>query len=233
MGKIIEDVASLEMQKIYSDHLIVKIHVKYMGFDCSVAVTLLNEEKSPDCHITHKGCSIDLRTKKGIKGEKYESIEELKQECYDALKSANIEPITMIVSDLIYMYTYPFTEDKEDKCLPEVVRIEDDIKLGDSIRMVPSNEILVITKSFAEDNLSEDAISYAAEVNGYYVWELNKASWVVLFEIPTIFDANFQEVLRGVITYNIDYLRKNNLNDNVIYHVFKQNQKKKIIKKCR
>lgn len=116
-----------------------------------------------------------------------------------------------------------------DTYLPEVVRTEDEVKIGNSIRVQFANKCLVITQVFAKNNLSEDAISYAKEVDDCYVWELDKTSWIVLFEIPAVFKADFTHVLRGMIMYNIDYLRKHNLNDNVIYHVFVENQQKKII----
>lgn len=216
-----------EVEQLYSGKAVVKIHIRFMGIDGIASVKLFNKQKLPDCCIIHRDYGINLRTEKGIKGEKYESIEELKKECYDKLKNHGIEPIALIVSDLIYMKTYPFI--KENKSKEEIIRISDDLKLDYKIRIIPSNDLLVIPKVLAENNLSEDAIGLAEELDNYYIWELSTTSWVVLFEMPKVFNATFQEVLRGLIKYNLEYLTKNNLHDNIIYNIFTQNLEKKII----
>lgn len=102
------------------------------------------------------------------------------------------------------------------------------IQINRSIKIVPSENALVITKAYAEKNLSRDALLVAQERDSHYVWTWGRESFIVLFEIPKPFNAMFQDVLKGLIRYNIEYLRKNNLNDNVIFHRFNDNLSKKI-----
>ena len=103
------------------------------------------------------------------------------------------------------------------------------ITINRSIKIITSENALVITKLYAERNLSKDALSLATIKNNHYVWTWGRESFVVLFEIPKPFNAVFQDVLRGLINYNIGYMRRNNLNDNVIYHIFMDNLNKKLV----
>lgn len=103
------------------------------------------------------------------------------------------------------------------------------IVINRSIKIIPSENALVITKLYAEKNLSKDALSLATVKNNHYVWNWGRESFVVLFEIPKPFNAVFQDVLRGLINYNLDYMKRNNLNDNIIYHRFMDNLNRKLI----
>lgn len=218
-----------KIEDLYSGRAVAKIHMIYNSFKSIASLRLLNDEKVPDCCIIENLWEIELRTEKGIKGEKYESIEELIQDCYDKLKKQSIVPIAIVVSDLVYKHTYPFINENKTKNAETTISIEEDIELGYGIKIIPSCDLLVMPKSFAKNNLSHDAISLAEDLDKYYIWTLRTTAWVVLFELPKIFDTSFQKVLPGLIKYNLEYLRKNNLHDNIVFHIFTKNLEKKII----
>lgn len=107
--------------------------------------------------------------------------------------------------------------------------MENTIQVNRSIKIIPSENALVITKAYAEKNLTLDALALASFIDNHYVWDWGRESYVVLFEIPKPFNAVFQDVLRGLINYNLPYMQKHNLNDNVVYYKFIDNLMKKVI----
>lgn len=226
MREEIMSLGEFKIEDLYSGKAVATLHIKYNGLKSIVTLRLLNNEKVPDCYIIEPVWKIELRTEKGIKGKKYESIEELMRDCYDKLKGQDMMPIAMVVSNVVKKQVYPFIENYTKN---DILDMNDKIDFDYGVKIIKSCNILAVPKLFAKNNLSKDAISYAQVLEQYYIWDLNTTAWVVIFEIPSVVYFTFQEVLRGLINHNIEYMRKNNLNDNVIYYLFVDNTQKELI----
>lgn len=101
-----------------------------------------------------------------------------------------------------------------------------EFKINRSVKIVGNN--LIITKAYAEKNLSSNALALAERVSTHYSWVLGKTSAVVFFELPKLFEANFYSILPMLTNYCMSYVKAMGLNDNVIYSKFLDNYNKKI-----
>lgn len=94
-------------------------------------------------------------------------------------------------------------------------------------RSIKVNETeLVVTRTFAEKMLSQEALALAKKTSNHYTWVNGKTAAVVYFELPKTFDINFYTLLPMLTNYCVAYIKNMGLNDNVIYSKFLENYKK-------
>lgn len=105
-----------------------------------------------------------------------------------------------------------------------------DIAINRSMRIIKSTGKLQVTKSFAESNLSSSALKYANKTDTHYLWDWGTTSYIVVYELPSLFNIAFPEVMRFLINYCLDYLKENKITDSVIYTRFLDNSKKRIVR---
>lgn len=104
----------------------------------------------------------------------------------------------------------------------------DVISINRSMKIIQSTGKLQITKKFAESNLSKSALKYAEKTDTHYYWDWGKTSYIVVFELPRLFNIPFGEVLRFLVNFCMPYMKENDLNDSVIYTKFMDNYNKAI-----
>lgn len=103
-----------------------------------------------------------------------------------------------------------------------------DIIINRSMRLNQVTGKLMVTKAYAEANLSVSALKYAEKTDTHYLWDWGRTAYIVVFELPRIFNFSFHEVMRYLINYCLPYVQENNLNDNNIYTKYMENYNKKI-----
>lgn len=103
-----------------------------------------------------------------------------------------------------------------------------DIVINRSVRINQNTGKLMVTKAYAEANLSKSALKYAEKTNTHYLWDWGKSAYIVIYELPRLFNFSFPEVMRYLINYCMPYVQENNLNDNVIYSRYMDNYNRKL-----
>ena len=86
------------LNKLYSGECRATLQLLFNGTYFNFSVDLLDARKKPDCCIAHYGFGIFVRTEKGLKGEKYKSIEDLKRDCAEKLRTNGITPVAIIIT---------------------------------------------------------------------------------------------------------------------------------------
>ena len=95
---------------------------------------------------------------------------------------------------------------------------------------VKDSEILMVTKRFAENNLSSVCMKLADNVSDtHYEWTMEAGAYMVMFELPDVFKVDFVNISNLLGFYCSDYVEERNLNSGNLYSVFKKNMKKKLI----
>lgn len=88
-------------------------------------------------------------------------------------------------------------------------------------------QYLLIEITFAEKYLSSSALKYAKKTETDYIYEWTKSSYIVTFELPTLFkdvsDVSFADILRFIVKYCYSYLEENNITSENIYTIYKEN----------
>lgn len=102
------------------------------------------------------------------------------------------------------------------------------ITINRSVKILQSTGKLQLTKAFAENNLSKSALKYAEKTDTHYVYDWGRTSFIVVYELPKLFNINFGEVLRYLVNYCSLYIQDNNLTDSVVYPTFVENYNKVI-----
>jgi hypothetical protein len=102
------------------------------------------------------------------------------------------------------------------------------INVNKSIKIIKSTGKLQLTKVFADSNLSKSALKYAETTGDYYNWDWGKSSFIVVYELPQLFNAAFGELLRYLVNYCFQYMKDEDLNDSIIYTKFMDNYGKTI-----
>ena len=77
-------------------------------------------------------------------------------------------------------------------------------------RSIPliDDEIIKITRNFAEKNLSKTCLKYAEEVSDtHYYWTLEEYGYAVLFELPAVFKINTSSEIHN-LAYHLDVFAK-------------------------
>ena len=62
--------------------------------------------------------------------------------------------------------------------------------------VVIKNDKLILTTVFAENNLSASALSFAEKSEESYLYNWGTDAFIVIYEIPMLFNLHFLEVLR-------------------------------------
>lgn len=95
---------------------------------------------------------------------------------------------------------------------------------------VKDSEILMVTKRFAENNLSSVCMKLADNISDtHYEWTMEAGAYMVMFELPDVFKVDFVNISNLLGFYCSDYVEERNLNSGNLYSVFKKNMKKKLI----
>ena len=110
----------------------------------------------------------------------------------------------------------------------ETMTQQDVIRINRSVKIEQSTNKLIVTKAFAEKNLSESALKYATKSNTHYSWDWGTTAFIVVFELPALFELQFGELLRYLINFCKPYMEENKLTDNVIYVRYMDNCNKTI-----
>ena len=95
------------------------------------------------------------------------------------------------------------------------------IQVNRSVKI--ENDELIITKKFAEEKLTNEALKLARKTPTHYIWIWGKTSAVVCYELPKLFSVDFYSILPALTNYCMSYVRKLGLSDNVIYSKFMDN----------
>lgn len=102
------------------------------------------------------------------------------------------------------------------------------ITVNRSVKIDQSTGLLMLTKSYAEKNLTKQALSYGEQTPTHYTWEWGKTAYIVIFELPKLFNIPFQELLRYMVNYCLDYMKERNLKESVFYNMYMENYNKPI-----
>lgn len=105
-----------------------------------------------------------------------------------------------------------------------------DIKgINKSIKIV-ENDVIRITKKFAENNLSKTCLKMADVVKDtHYEWGFEAGVHMLFFELPAIFNVNMMECVNNLSCYCPDYMSEMNINSKNYIKEFRKNYDKKII----
>ena len=92
------------------------------------------------------------------------------------------------------------------------------------------NDIVQITKRFAENNLSNACLKLADnKTDKYYEWTMEASAYIVMFELPSVFKVDFLEIVNMLNFYCPEYIEERKLNSNNLIEIYKENYGKKII----
>lgn len=94
---------------------------------------------------------------------------------------------------------------------------------------IVDSDILQITKHFAEKNLSKTSLKLADSITDkHYEWTMEAGAYMVMFELPSVFNVDFMEITNFLGFYCEDYVSEMNLTGANLLSVFKKNLNKKI-----
>ena len=97
---------------------------------------------------------------------------------------------------------------------------------------IVDDEVLQITVKFAENNLSKTCLKYSDyKSDKYYEWDLSSSAYMVIFELPKLFQAHIQDIYRLVSFYCPEYINTKGINDENFIDIYKKNYNKTIIYK--
>ena len=103
------------------------------------------------------------------------------------------------------------------------------IQVNKSIKII-DNEVLQVTKLFAENNLSKICLDYADYKNDkYYEWSVGSTAYAVMFELPQVFNTNVQVIYTKLSYYCPDFAAKVGVNDSNYLKKYKTNYNKKLV----
>ena len=95
---------------------------------------------------------------------------------------------------------------------------------------IENNDILSVTKRFAENNLSDVCLSLADGVTStHYKWTFEETAYAVVFEVPALFNFKDVDLIVKIISYCPDYFIKMGLNTEDVQKALLQNYNKKLI----
>lgn len=97
-----------------------------------------------------------------------------------------------------------------------------------SIRILEDDMILV-SKSFAKKYLSKECISLKDFTNNvYYGWGFEASAYIVMFELPSLFDIDYYTVISKLGFYCGDYMTLKGITRDNISEIYAKNLQKKI-----
>lgn len=101
-------------------------------------------------------------------------------------------------------------------------------QLNKSVKII-DGEILQITKSFAERNLSKPCLKFADYSNDkYYEWEMSSSAYAVMFELPVEFGMDCMTIQSYLPVFCGDYIKAAGLNSTNLISTYKKNLTKKV-----
>lgn len=102
------------------------------------------------------------------------------------------------------------------------------VQLNRSIKLI-DNEIIQITKKFAESNLTKECLKYSdMQTKTHYEWSLEDTGYIVAYELPVFFQFDLYDLSNKMYLYCTDYLRDRNISVDDFSVVFNKNMKKTI-----
>lgn len=105
------------------------------------------------------------------------------------------------------------------------------VVINNHIKII-DNEVLQVTKKFAENNLSQACLScndYKSDK--YYEWTMGSTAYAVIFELPKLFNAQAQDIHSLLAFYCHEYCERRGLNSDNFVDIYKKNYNKNIIYK--
>ena len=105
------------------------------------------------------------------------------------------------------------------------------VAVNNHIKII-DNEVLQVTKKFAENNLSQICLScndYKSEK--YYEWTMGSTAYAVIFELPKLFNAHVQDIYSLLSFYCPEYCEKRGLNADNFVTIYTKNYKKNVVYK--
>ena len=101
---------SILLSKLYSGELKATIQLIYNGMKCTFNLDLIDMDRRPDCCINHFGYNVFIRTNKGLVGERYKSLGNLKRACSDKLRENGITPVFLVVEGRGFIKRFSFNQ---------------------------------------------------------------------------------------------------------------------------
>lgn len=102
-------------------------------------------------------------------------------------------------------------------------------QINKSIKII-DDSFMEVTKSFAENNLSKTCLKYCDYSDDkYYEWTLGSSAYIVIFELPQVFNAHIQDIFDLLLFYCIDYVNEIGITGDNFINVYRENLKKKIV----
>lgn len=106
---------------------------------------------------------------------------------------------------------------------------EKQIYINKSIKLI-DKLFLEITKTFAENNLSETCLKYCDyKDDKYYEWTIGSSAYIVLFELPQVFNVHLQDVFNLLLFNCIEYVNEIGITGDNFIDIYRENLKKEII----
>ncbi len=103
------------------------------------------------------------------------------------------------------------------------------VQLNKSIKIL-DNEVVQVTKLFAENNLSKTCLDYSDyKDDKYYEWSIGTTAYAVMFELPQIFQLNVQSIYAKLSYYCPDFVVKAGINNSNYVKKYKANYDKKLV----
>lgn len=106
-------------------------------------------------------------------------------------------------------------------------------QINKSIQLL-DDEVIKITKNFAEKNLSKTCLKYAEDKTPtHYFWTLEEYGYAVLFELPAVFKINTDKAIHD-LAYRLDlfskaYVLEVGINSDNYIEKLEKNRKKEIV----
>lgn len=86
------------LSMLYKGECRATLRLMFNGTYFNFSVDMVDRDGKPDCCIAHYGFGIFVRTKKGSKRQKYKTLEDLKIDCADKLRTQGIKPVAIIIT---------------------------------------------------------------------------------------------------------------------------------------
>lgn len=94
---------------------------------------------------------------------------------------------------------------------------------------IVDSDVIQITKYFAENNLSKICLKLADNITDkHYEWTMEAGAYMVMFELPSVFNVDFMEITNLLGFYCEDYVSEMKLTGDNLLPIFKKNMSKKI-----
>ena len=97
-----------------------------------------------------------------------------------------------------------------------------------SVKII-DNDVIRITKTYAEKNLSKTCLKYAdVKTSTYYEWTFDAYAYIIIFELPALFSYDFYKLYSDLRFYCYDYLEDMKITGDNIISIYRKNFEKKL-----